>query len=109
MMLSTSVSRAGGDLAARTTAVRSTGYGRLFPNLLPWIPGGATRDEKIDYLYEMSEEFYHPRPDGAPDHVSIPAGYTYFAQFLNHDLSFDARNLPLSPVEFVQRARTPAM
>jgi hypothetical protein len=109
MRLSATVSRAGGALTERARPTRATGYGRLFPSLLPWVPRGGTREEKLEYLYALSEELYRPRPAGNDGRVGVPAGYTYLAQFLNHDLSFDARNLPLTPTEPAQRIRTPAL
>jgi hypothetical protein len=58
-------------------------------------------------LSHLSQQFYAPRPAPAAD--GLPAGYTFFAQFLTHDLSFDNRPLPLPADGRDINHRTPAL
>lgn len=55
-------------------------FGRLFPNLQPFIPS----DESL-------EELGNAMVDDTTTKVSdIPAGYTYLGQFIDHDISKDS-------------------
>ena len=74
-------------------------FGRLFPDLPPL---GFNDTEAMAYANAMESV-------EVDDNPSIPAAYTYFGQFLDHDLTFDpssdirARRSPNSLVNF----RTP--
>ncbi len=73
-------------------------FGRLFSELPPWEPG-----DLVALANEMVE-----LPGIAPDEIAsdpslreqlendfsskIPAGYTYFGQFIDHDITFDPRS-----------------
>lgn len=55
-------------------------FGRLFSNLEPF----HTSDEELQTIAQTMVN----RPEST-DNTSIPAGYTYFGQFVDHDITFD--------------------
>jgi len=74
----------------------------MFPELDPYrVP-----ERLVDDLARRMED------NGAgPHHASLPAGYTYFGQFVDHDLSFDpvsSLRLPNDPGQ-VEDFRTPRL
>jgi hypothetical protein len=86
-------------------------YGSMF-NLPP------ARQLPQDGLLQLAKAMIKPTPnigitkaDWMDENPTIPAGYTYFGQFVNHDLSFDPT--PLSDAELDPGAlvdfRTPAL
>jgi hypothetical protein len=57
-------------------------FGRMFPCLQPCDPSDAA----IDALVKLMGD----RAPGQPkDNPSIPAGFTYLGQFIDHDITFD--------------------
>lgn len=80
-------------------------FGRMFPNLNPLdVP-----DQKLKAL---AEAMLDPEPDGDDrSNPAIPGGYTYFGQFVDHDITLDLSSLsdkkrdPLGLENF----RTPAL
>jgi hypothetical protein len=67
-------------------------FGRMFRELPFWEAKGNTEKERIDDIVAIAEDL--KAPDGAPlpNNPKIPAGYTYFGQFVDHDLTFDPRS-----------------
>jgi hypothetical protein len=74
-------------------------FGRLFRRLAP-APAYS-----LEQLTELSEEMHedpgggaaswgqpNAQPEGG-DNAAIPAGYTYFGQFIDHDITFDPASL----------------
>ena len=88
---------------------RQTEFSRLFPGLPAWSPPGVTDDELENYFLNFAEdEMFELRGKSAKDIVNdrtlredldrsfnskIPAGYTYFGQFVDHDLTHDRTKL----------------
>lgn len=71
-------------------------FGRMFPDLPPLVAGDAD-------LEALAEAMLDGRPgDPALDNPSVPAGFTYLAQFIGHDISLD-------PSPFSARVADPAM
>jgi hypothetical protein len=66
-------------------------FGRMFRNLHPFTP----KPDDLKALGATMFEGANPGPDG-----TIPAGYTYLGQFIDHDITFD-------PVSSLQRLRDP--
>ena len=85
-------------------------FGRLCPDLPAWSPPGFRRNElterNIDaFFLEIANSLMIELPGKKPDEIAndkaliqklenefgseIPAGYTYFGQFIDHDLTFD--------------------
>jgi Animal haem peroxidase len=70
-------------------------FGRLFRRLppAPKLPEKQLRD--------LAEKMREPKGGGAKlDNPKIPSGYTYFGQFVDHDITFD-------PVSSLQRRNDP--
>ncbi len=76
-------------------------FGRMFRNLPAWEPDGATEAERIAFIEAIANRMVDPAPPAAAlDNPSIPAGYTYFGQFVDHDITFD-------PTSTLERANDP--
>lgn len=100
-------------LAQSTTSecgVPSTNYGEMFPDL-------AGASWAVDDLRALSEAMIAPADEPTSgvdpeDNRAIPAGYTYFGQFLDHDLTFDNRpddlTTPTDPATLTN-GRTPQL
>jgi Animal haem peroxidase len=70
-------------------------FGRLFRQLKPAPP---LSDKQ---LKDLAESMREPKGSGGKlDNPKIPAGYTYFGQFVDHDITFD-------PVSSFQRQNDP--
>jgi hypothetical protein len=70
-------------------------FGRLFRRLKP-APELSAKELKA-----LAESMREPKGAGAKfDNPKIPSGYTYFGQFIDHDLTFD-------PVSSLQRDNDP--
>jgi hypothetical protein len=101
------------DTPVATPTIRGARFGRIFPKLKMATYGktAAEEDHNLGALADaMVSEFDEPK-DGADDEESgIPALYTYFGQFVDHDLTFDPatsfqkRKDPAANIDF----RTPA-
>lgn len=80
-------------------------FGRLFPKLRPFTPSKESLEELGNALNDPTPE----TPQG--DNPSVPAGFTYFGQFVDHDITLDTTTLkeiivdPLAVTNF----RTPAL
>ena len=66
-------------------------FGRMFRRL----PTFRQTDERLQGLADSMHE-----GDGAQDNPDIPAGYTYFGQLVDHDITFD-------PASSLERANDP--
>lgn len=93
----------GASAESPRSSERAFRFTRMFPGLAAFRPDIAA-------LTRLGEAM-----DDTPnfkDHRSLPAGFTYFGQFLDHDITFDqTSNLPdsaLTPEE-VENGRTPSL
>jgi hypothetical protein len=76
-------------------------FGRLFRKLRPYVPPGKTDQEKSQQLADLANAMLEPQPfDPNLDNKKIPSGYTYFGQFIDHDITFD-------PTSSLQRQNDP--
>ncbi len=72
-------------------------YRKMFKNLGEFKPNNFDLDSLALYL-TRTPEFYPKnldlgnRFDREETNSSIPSGYTYFAQFIDHDISFDSKS-----------------
>lgn len=65
-------------------------FGRLFPHLPPFLPP----DKALESLAaQMHEPPSVPGEEDGFDNPDIAAGFTYFGQFIDHDLTFDPTSL----------------
>ena len=83
---------------------RAFRFNRLFPQLSPFRPSRQA-------LEELGETMGELQPVGIADSL-IPSGFTYFGQFVDHDITFDkTEGLPtadLDPAEIIQ-GRSPSL
>lgn len=81
-------------------------FGRLFRTLPPYIPPGGESEANLrkvmSKLAQQMLETAEEGPDTKLDNKSIPSGYTYFGQFIDHDITFD-------PASSLQRQNDPNM
>lgn len=78
-------------------------YRRMFRHLPPWAPDGRTDQEKrvsLEKLAQVMIQASEQAEDTSLDNPSIPAGYTFFFQFMAHDMTFD-------PTSYIQRLNDP--
>lgn len=99
------------EVTAPRSRFREGAFGRLFPDLKPWAPasgaiGKALEDEMIATALQFMDDTL-----GAAGNSTLPAGYTYFGQFVDHDITLDTT--PLSDAEAdpnrLQNFRTPRL
>jgi len=65
-------------------------FGRMFRKLPAWVPVGTTESEKDTNIRAIAETMFNEEGAGSNlDNPKIPAGYTYFGQFVDHDITFD--------------------
>lgn len=93
------------ESAARLQIIKPGRFGRLFP--LP------TRDPVPNtVLAELAAAMVEASPaDPSLDNRTIPAGFTYFGQFVDHDITFDPTPVPEQVVDpaALHNFRTPAL
>ena len=85
MNLSSTVARAALDPLLNP----ATAFNRLFPQLPAWQPPGRTEAKQIAWIADLADGMFQGKRGENP---AIPAGYTYFGQLINHDLTFDAQS-----------------
>lgn len=65
-------------------------YGRMFRKLPPYVPEGENPIHSLLTLAEnMDDANLTESNDPTSDNPEIPAGYTYFGQFIGHDITYD--------------------
>lgn len=92
-------------------------FGRLFPGLPVFAPDNAKVREalfelgKIGGLMDALDGQTPPNPNASNiDNETIPAGFTFFGQFVDHDLTFDPTSIleRQNDPEAIENFRTPA-
>jgi len=89
-------------------------FGRLCANLDPWAPPG-TPDEQDAYFLDFATKHMVELPGVPPADIAsdselidkleaefnsdIPAGYTYFGQFVDHDITLDHTSLAARQID----------
>src|ERR671918_1861314 len=87
----------GADVAPRSVFLEGR-FGRMFRNLPAFMPALDAQDEPLASLAQRMREpqgtapqadsQWQPSREESLD-SSIPAGYTYLGQFIDHDITFD--------------------
>jgi hypothetical protein len=107
------------------------GYGSLCPGLPEWIPPGASDAERDARLLEFALKHMVEQPGKRPEEIvaeivrrtaerdpppdefqsEIPAGYTYFGQFVAHDITYDPTrpSTPRRAPDGLHNFRTPRL
>jgi hypothetical protein len=96
-------------LRGQVAASGRTPFGRLFPNLEPRRLASSEDDlsskDDLETFRALADAMIE-RPGTFNPSTRIPAGFTYFGQFVDHDLTFDPtstlgrRNLPAELPDF---------
>ena len=91
--------------------VSALGFGSRFGRFFPSLPGAEFSDADLQKLADEMVAPFDPPKDGLDSEESgIPAIFTYFGQFVDHDLTFDPEGSfqkekdPTATIDF----RTPA-
>lgn len=91
-------------------------FGRLFPELDAWLPDLTPGNSLDEHFLAYAKKNMIEQPLSAEDQKKgndqlIPVGYTYFGQFVDHDITFDPT--PLSEAsadpDRLQNFRTPRL
>ena len=89
-------------------------FGRICPDLEPWAPPGD-EDSQDAFFLDFARDNMVERPGQAPGDLAgdpaaitdlenefgsnIPAGYTYFGQFVDHDITLDTTSLQARQID----------
>jgi len=80
------------DIVGRSIP-RSTFYdspfGRMFGRLEPWQPTGIDPADQEATLLKFAHDNMVAAAGAFDENPELPAGYTYFGQFVDHDITFD--------------------
>jgi hypothetical protein len=79
------------------SSIREGFFGRMFRTLPPFEPDDAALIKLARFMFEPKEQ---NEEDDEGNNPSIPAGYTYLGQFIDHDITFD-------PTSKLQRVNDP--
>lgn len=82
-------------------------FGRMFPHLKKFTANEAD----LTALGQAMIETPAQQADPARDNPNVPAGYTYFGQFVDHDITLDTTPFPEREADpqAVENFRTPAL
>lgn len=81
-----------GDWQSVSQDVTPGKYGRMFPQLPPLFNPDNTSDKQSE-LKALEELGTTMMATGEKNNENIPSGYTYFGQFVDHDITFDITSL----------------
>ena len=99
-------------VAAAACATPGSGYGELFASLPDASWSTADLQALSTAMIAPADEPAAPGAGDPEDNKAIPAAYTYFGQFLDHDLTLDNRPDDLvtpTPVSSLVNGRTPQL
>lgn len=95
--------RASSDFAGREGPVEV--YGRL-SKARPWQPKSGSRAAHLKVISNLADQCFIKPP---VDNDTLAAAYTFFGQFVTHDVTFDTRLDPRSARHPRRNLRTPAL
>ena len=80
-------------------------FGKMFPRLDPLAVGDEPLQELADAMKDRNPA------DPAGNNRTIPAGFTYFGQFIDHDITLDLTSIgdKQADPQAVENFRTPAL
>ncbi len=93
------------DILAPKSKLYQGPFGRICPDLPAWTPPGLPEAQIDDFFFDIATNLMVELPGELPGDIAgdaqvrneldtrfssnIPAGYTYFGQFIDHDITFD--------------------
>ncbi len=93
------------DIIAPRSQFYQGPFGRLCPELPAWTPAGIPEHKLDDFFLKIANKEMIEAPGKTPTDIAndpqliqqlenkfgsnVPAGYTYFGQFIDHDITFD--------------------
>jgi hypothetical protein len=83
-------------------------FSRMFPDLAPFRPAPCALTE----LGQAMSEAASALDPATLDHPTLPAGFTYLGQFIDHDITFDqTEGLPSGEltIEEIRQGRSPSL
>ncbi|MEM7473288.1 MAG: heme peroxidase family protein [Pseudomonadota bacterium] len=87
-------------------------FGRLFRELPPWTSPEASDMAAVAALKDFAtNSMSEAAGEDDLDNTNMPAGYTYFGQFVDHDITFDPTSslMRASDPEKLENFRTPRL
>jgi Animal haem peroxidase len=82
-------------------------FGRMFPKLAPFRPDGTDEMTSLANLAELADSMLEPGGGVDTTHGAL---YTYFAQFIDHDITLDLEPQPTADFSFAKpNARSPLL
>src|SRR5579872_2621693 len=81
-----------GEMSTKRSPLFQGRFGRMFRSLEPAKYGKNDAESRANLMTlgtKMTADFDPPRDSTDPEESGIPALYTYFGQFLDHDITFD--------------------
>ena len=81
-----------GEMSTKRSPLFQGRFGRMFRSLEPAKYGKNDAESKANLMTlgtKMTADFDPPGDSTDPEESGIPALYTYFGQFLDHDITFD--------------------
>ncbi|MGL5011845.1 MAG: peroxidase family protein [Paracoccaceae bacterium] len=80
---------------ASLNALSATGDPGKFGRMFPGLDGLVVSDDALEALANTMKDTVNAQGDTLPagDNPHVPAGYTYFGQFLDHDITLDTTPL----------------
>jgi hypothetical protein len=116
------------DPLAPRSALYQGPFGRICSDLPPWVPPGHLSEEQLEaHFSSIAGTRMMERPGLTPAQIAgdpalieeleaefgseIPAGYTYFGQFIDHDITFDPASslMRSNDPNALQNFRTPRL
>src|ERR1700675_5085901 len=103
-----------GEMATAKSALFQGRFGRMFRGLPAAKYGkddAESRNNLITLGSKMTADFDLPKDGADPEESGIPALYTYFGQFIDHDITFDPMSTLIqhSDPDALTDFRTPAL
>ena len=115
------------DIVAPNSKFYKGPFGRICANLDGWKPQGVSDTDLDDFLIDIANDEMTELPGAKPGEIAadqsiidqleadfgsnIPAAYTYFGQFIDHDITFDPASMLMrqSDPNRLQNFRTPRL
>lgn len=89
------------------------GFGRLFPDLAPWAPAlkPDTGTMLEEHMKRVAKDWMTENATRKGKDSGLPAGYTFFGQFIDHDITLDLTALSDAEIDpnRLHNGRTPRL